>query len=508
MFDRIVANLSGDYRRAELEGRPHLVVPCVMLVEGVINGSQGPLLYPKEENGKDPSAWDHMPVVVYHPEQDGKFVSARTPTWLNARKVGVVLNTRHDDKLKTEAWFDEERTKEVDLRVYQAIIDRKQVEVSTGLGLDVETKAGVHNGVEYKGIARNHRPDHLAILPDQVGACSIKQGAGLFANAAKEPESAQLVFARSVERTLRLVGVDLASNVLSFSQTSRMLSDALAGKYGEKGKYWDGWITEVYPSSVIFCSPDGKCWAQKYAATETSVTLSGEAVEVIRTMQYVSKDGKTFAMNSAGEFLEPQVETSVPVPVPPKESSMPLDKKKHVTGLIGNGFEESDRAWLEALPDAQLEKILPAAKVPDPVVPVQTPPVVPAANAAAVQPQLTLDQLVANADPATQAAFADMKASHEREKKILVEKVKSAPNNQFPEQVLANMALPNLRAIAALIPDQQAQIPGGFYDLNTAIPGVGGAYAGAAGAITSNATLDEPPLPPEMTFNSPDKNSV
>lgn len=32
-------------------------------------------------------------------------------------------------------------------------------------------------------VARNHRPDHLAILPDQVGACSLADGAGLIRNA-------------------------------------------------------------------------------------------------------------------------------------------------------------------------------------------------------------------------------------------------------------------------------------------------------------------------------------
>ena len=41
---------------------------------------------------------------------------------------------------------------------------------------------GDWNGKAYVGIARNYRPDHLAILPDMKGACSIADGAGLCRN--------------------------------------------------------------------------------------------------------------------------------------------------------------------------------------------------------------------------------------------------------------------------------------------------------------------------------------
>lgn len=49
VFQTIILNIGGKFRREELEGRPHLVVPAVILKESVLNGSKGPIFYPAEE---------------------------------------------------------------------------------------------------------------------------------------------------------------------------------------------------------------------------------------------------------------------------------------------------------------------------------------------------------------------------------------------------------------------------------------------------------------------------
>ena len=54
-MERVTANLSGAVRRAKLHGREHIVSPIVLINPGVLNGSQGPLLYPVDEVAKDPS---------------------------------------------------------------------------------------------------------------------------------------------------------------------------------------------------------------------------------------------------------------------------------------------------------------------------------------------------------------------------------------------------------------------------------------------------------------------
>jgi hypothetical protein len=50
----LVSNLVGLVRNEILEGRPYLAVPMVMMKEGVLNGSDGPLLYTSEELAKFP----------------------------------------------------------------------------------------------------------------------------------------------------------------------------------------------------------------------------------------------------------------------------------------------------------------------------------------------------------------------------------------------------------------------------------------------------------------------
>lgn len=178
--EHIILNIGGAKPTYQmLEGKRYMVVPMAMLTEGVHAGSNGPLYYPRDELSKTPVVWNHKPIVVYHPEENGKGVSACLPHVIESRKVGLVMNTRFDNKLRAEAWLDEAKLKKVDQRVLNSIQKGEMVEVSTGLFTDNEKKDGEWGGEKYTHIARNYRPDHLAILPDRKGACSIADGAGL-----------------------------------------------------------------------------------------------------------------------------------------------------------------------------------------------------------------------------------------------------------------------------------------------------------------------------------------
>lgn len=183
-METVVANL-GRVRREAFNGRSYLVADAALIVPGVLNGSDGALYYSSEEVSKDPSLWNGMPIVVYHPTRNGRNVSARDPEILKAQGVGNVYRAKYDGKLKAEAWFDEEATLRVDRRVHDALISRQPLELSTGLFLDQEKAKpfSVYNGRSYDFTAKNYRPDHLAILPDQVGACSVKDGCGILVNA-------------------------------------------------------------------------------------------------------------------------------------------------------------------------------------------------------------------------------------------------------------------------------------------------------------------------------------
>jgi hypothetical protein len=166
-------------RYEQLEGKQHAVVPMVMLVEGVLNGSQGPLFYPAKEIQRSVAAWNGRPVVVYHPDFYGGGI-AGNPDVFNRQKVGTIFNAKYaNGRLVAEAWIDIERADQVDGRVLDSIRSNRMMELSTGLFTDRDDRTGAFNGRNYDGIATNYRPDHLALLPDTSGACSLADGCGL-----------------------------------------------------------------------------------------------------------------------------------------------------------------------------------------------------------------------------------------------------------------------------------------------------------------------------------------
>ena len=165
------------------QGRKHLVVPVTMMVEGVHNGSHGPLLHTIAELGKFPEVWNGIPVVIDHPEVDGQNVSANDPDIIDTRTVGRVYRTHvNGNRLKAQAWLDEEKLKAICPTTFEKVKSGEQLEVSVGVFSDEEKIDGDWNGEVYEARAINHRPDHLAILPTSQGACSLADGCGIRAN--------------------------------------------------------------------------------------------------------------------------------------------------------------------------------------------------------------------------------------------------------------------------------------------------------------------------------------
>ena len=179
-FHSVVCNmLPKGVRNDTMSDKEFLVVPMVMLVEGVHSGSEGAYYYPATELAKRPVVWNMKPVVVYHPDEP----SACDPSVVSTRGIGHIMNTQWTDgKLKAEAWLEKDRVEKVDNRILEAIEKEETLELSTGLFADSDEVSGEWQGEEYQGTLTNYGPDHLAILPDQIGACSVSDGAGVFRN--------------------------------------------------------------------------------------------------------------------------------------------------------------------------------------------------------------------------------------------------------------------------------------------------------------------------------------
>lgn len=194
--------VTGNVRHVVVNGTEYLVVPMSILVPGVLNGSKGSLFYPKSEVMQRQGVWNGVHILGYHPTKNGQPVSLiqndgrLDQEVLKTSSLGIIKNDTWTGKKRiVEGWFEVNKVKEFDRKqaeagraqIYNRLKSGQPVELSTGLYTDNENAppGATWNGRPYAFVARNYRPDHLAVLPDQVGACSLNDGCGVgVANAA------------------------------------------------------------------------------------------------------------------------------------------------------------------------------------------------------------------------------------------------------------------------------------------------------------------------------------
>jgi len=176
---KLKGNLSSKLIRQEkLDGRAMLVVPMIMAKSGVVMNDG---LIPDEEF--EPATWNGVPLTASHPLDGDEFVTANSPEIIETFSIGRVFNTTFENgSLKAEAWIDVQKANKIDKGIISKIKNEKEFEVSTGFLANEESESGVSNGVEYSVLFRNIRPDHMALLPNEVGACSWKDGCGIRPN--------------------------------------------------------------------------------------------------------------------------------------------------------------------------------------------------------------------------------------------------------------------------------------------------------------------------------------
>lgn len=171
------ASISATPYRKTHQGTEYLIVPVVAIRQGVLNGE----FVSGEEIGKYVDSWCGIPVTNGHPKQGGEFVSANKPD-IVAVSPGRFYNAYFEDGgLKGEMWLDiglAERIGGDALLALERFENGGATEVSTGYYRDLERKSGMWNGRRYNGIQHNIRPDHLAILLYEEGACNWQDGCG------------------------------------------------------------------------------------------------------------------------------------------------------------------------------------------------------------------------------------------------------------------------------------------------------------------------------------------
>ena len=503
MFQYIVTNLKPVVRHDSMENRDWLVGPVQMITEGVHNGSDGPIFYPAAELAKMTAVWNHKPVVVYHPQRNGVGVSACDPVELTTRKIGVLMKTTFNDeskKLGAEAWLDPSRLRIVDNRVAEAIEKNEVMEVSTGLFMDLERTEGEWNGEKYIGVARNIQPDHLAVLPDLKGACSIADGAGLLRmNQAgddliviengvdvteKYIRMRQKAPGSFVEGSFKTIWLNKSKGIKAVigklkGDDSTTVQSYLFNKDkwdADKAKAWvskhkgvtnistiimneisydsvqtllrgalitkedNAWITDVFDTYFIY-EKDGKLYRQSYKIDDGQVQFEGLPVSVERQVTYKEI---TLSANKESPILKGQK----------------MDKQKIVDELIANektSWTEEHRSVLMALDETVLTNmhvdIVELTKPPVASKPEDKPnPTAPVANTQPiVTPKaVTEEEYINNAPPSLREGMLEAKRTAEEVRKTLIETITANKRNIFTKEYLATKTVEDLRGMANL----------------------------------------------------------
>ena len=447
ILQNLVANLDGGIRQDTMEGREYTVAPMVMAVEGVLNGSGGALFYPGEELAKMPVMWNHKPVVVYHPKINGLGVSACDPDICTAHKVGIIMNTKYEDgKLKAEAWLEQTRIAAVDPRIGEALENNTMMELSTGLFTDNVQESGNFEGSDYVAIAKNYRPDHLALLPDQKGACSIEDGAGfirmneagdtvtVLLNDLTEEQKERLrdntQFTRSVAK--------LVLNDLSFGDIRDLLSGMLRETQGD-----DTWIEDVFEDYIVY-ERGGTLHKQPYVMADGEPKFEGLPEDVIKSVTYITANNST-----------------------ENERESDMDKKAKVEALIANAetqWGEDDKPYLMGLEENVLDKMAPVANTTEEVVADKTETTETTETAEEVvankqTEKVTVDAYIANAPAELQPILRNSVQSYAAEKKRLINTITANDKNTFTTEQLAKMEVDALAPIAALCSNAKTETP-------------------------------------------------
>lgn len=329
LLNQLVVSNLGAVRRDKMSGRDYLVAPVTMLKPEVLSGSAGPVYYPADQNRQSITRWNGMPIVNNHPAVG---VSARTKDYLDTACVGTVLNVREHPKqagvIQAEAWIDVENANRVDSRIVEALTTGQKLEVSTGLGVKaVKAEEGANiGGVVYNYVATEFEPDHLAILLDTKGACSVEMGCGL------------LVTNQDGTQTR-------INNELSHSQIHSMLYSLLRKQFTQDEP--EAWIDEVFDAYFVF-SQSGKLFKQGYTKTSSEVSLTGSPVQVFREVDFTP-------VSNGQDSQLPTKETDVAT-----ATAMTADERTTIVNKLIGGcscYTENDRKVLNTLSDSALKRL-------------------------------------------------------------------------------------------------------------------------------------------------------
>lgn len=356
----LITNFS--VRTAEKDGKIHLVIPIVALKEGVHCGSGGCAFYSATEINRTIQDWNGVPLTASHPKKNGELVLAKEA--LKDFKIGSFENTKYvAGKLKGEGWVDVERAEALSPKTLEMIRMGIPIEVSTSLLSHTDGNDGIWNGEKFEESLFDFVPDHLALLPEEEGACSLEDGCGVRMNTKKECISCKFNIKGGEKNVIvnetenQNVILDVTNNIdktrnltlnktllkkqgywvneISHSKVRENLSK-LINEMDKPGSMH--FLREIFDNHFIFeknVENDSKLFSLKYSITKNDeVKIKGDPIEVTENITFPIKTNK--------------------------EGIMSNNDVKKVKILIANEklpFTEDDSKWLEELEENRFNRV-------------------------------------------------------------------------------------------------------------------------------------------------------
>lgn len=316
-------HLVGAAGRARVEtydGRDHLVVPVVALMEGVIHAinAETPEFVPLASLAKAAQSWNGRPAVLGHPAKNGRQISANDPLVLAQQCIGTMFNSRVEGtRLLMDAYLDPVKVERVGGR---ALLERVKagdapIEVSVGAFVVADPTPGEHNGKPYKAVWQGTTGDHLAFLPNGRGACSVEMGCGAH-------RAAMLVTAEGWEETVSVekpsVVAALKKRILAlFDTPEQAASEEAAELVGYEvlrthldaaGKAWDEASALIDDLIADETENPALTPAQEEAETEVEDARLGALMSLLSAM-----------VNSASLAISKCMDLAAPDPPSPQD---------------------------------------------------------------------------------------------------------------------------------------------------------------------------------------------
>ena len=333
--------------------KEYLVAPCVALVPGVLNGD----LVTLESVTNTFHAWNGRPVVLNHPYDDnGLSISANDPVVLANAGLGYLWNADVDDnRLRVQVWLDVAKCRKLGgdaQRVIDAVKSGEPIEVSTGYWATMRAKRGVYNEREYDEVTELIIPDHLAMLPNAVGACNWGDGCGI-------PRTNQRG-GDVDERTLRRVITDAIKKLIP-NMTVRDKFQALSTLIGEEmtSEGIDSWrwhMVDIEDNYVII-GMDNMFKRRQFSDTDGgNVTLMGEWETVHQQTTFVPVANQGMCSACAAIHAQAEEDDAEPEPEqnPEPEEEPVQDQEQGETP--GEGEDDNPEREEEGMPEVTTQQ--------------------------------------------------------------------------------------------------------------------------------------------------------